>query len=66
MKLPIHRSLVLLAICLPFICRGEAHAAEKEWHAGVAKVSYDGAKLTLTERGSDRTISIETGPLFPD
>ena len=35
-------------------------------YQGVAKVSYDGTKLTLTERGSSRTFSIETGSLFPD
>ena len=35
-------------------------------YRGVAKVSYDGAKLTIAERGSSRNITIETGSLFPD
>ena len=35
-------------------------------YQGVAKVSYDGARVTLTERGSARVIAIETGALFPD
>ena len=35
-------------------------------YRGVAKVSYDGAKLSIAERGSAGTIAIETGPLFPD
>lgn len=35
-------------------------------YAGVAKVGYDGAKLTIAERGSPNAITIETGPLFPD
>jgi len=33
---------------------------------GVAKVSYDGAKVTVAERDSRRTVVVETGPLFPD
>jgi len=33
---------------------------------GVAKVSYDRSRLTIAERGSSRTITVETGPLFPD
>jgi hypothetical protein len=35
-------------------------------YRGTAKVSYDGAKLTITERESSRTMTLETGPLFPD
>ncbi|MEP7363615.1 MAG: hypothetical protein ABI972_10200 [Acidobacteriota bacterium] len=35
-------------------------------YAGAAKVTYDGTKLTIAERGSEQTIAIETGPLFPD
>jgi hypothetical protein len=34
--------------------------------AGVTKISFDGKILTLVERGSDRRITLETGPLFPD
>jgi hypothetical protein len=33
---------------------------------GAAKVSYDGSRVTVEERGAPRKIVIETGALFPD